>query len=251
MYLQESDPGNSRLHALDPRSRLLAATGAAICFSLMHSIGASILCLALGLLLCVTCCRSPASVLRRILPANLFILFIWATVPPSISGESLLTLGPLHYSAEGLRLALLVTLKCNAILLSFLALIDGLGIPLIGSALEGLRVPPKLVFLFLFTCRYIHVIGEEWQKLRAAAKLRGFRPRTSLHTYRTIANMLGLVFVNSFDRSHRIYEAMLLRGFRGSFHTVTELKAARADVLFSALFFCLLLGMVLSDLYLG
>ena len=33
--------------------------------------------------------------------------------------------------------------------------------------------------------------------------------------------MLGMVFVHSFDRSVRVYEAMILRGFSGRFQSVT------------------------------
>lgn len=235
--------------ALDPRTLLLAAAGAALVFSLLQSpaVACAAALLALGLALAQ---RQPLGLLlKRLALANFFILFIWLTVPVTVPGESLVSLGPLSLSREGLALALGVTLKCNAILLCFLALLADLDVPLAGYALERLRVPAKLVFLFLFTCRYIHVIGEEWQKLQTAAKLRGFVARSSLHTYRTIGNMLGLTLVNSLDRSRRIYEAMLLRGFNGEFHTVAELKTAGRDILFGSAFFITLAALLAADFY--
>jgi cobalt/nickel transport system permease protein len=69
-----------------------------------------------------------------------------------------------------------------------------------------------------------------------------------MHTYRTLGNMLGLIFVNSYDRSRRIHEAMLLRGFNGVFHTVAELRAGRRDRLFCVFFFTILLGIAGLDL---
>ena len=57
---------------------------------------------------------------------------------------------------------------------------------LIYLALDRLGAPPRLVFLFLFTYRYLHVLTGEWQRLLTAAKLRGFIPRTNMHTYRTL-----------------------------------------------------------------
>ena len=235
---------------LDPRTLLLAATGAAVCFSLVQNIGLA--CAGLGLALVLFAARKPPLLptLKRLAIANLFILFLWATLPLTVPGTSLASLGPLSVSREGVDLALSVTVKCNAILLCILVFIADLSLPLIGYALERLRFPSKLVFLFLFTCRYIHVIGDEWQKLQISARLRGFLPRTSLHTYRTIGNMLGLTVINSIDRSRRIYEAMLLRGFKNSFHTVTELQAARIDYVFSFLFFFALAGLLAADLYL-
>jgi cobalt/nickel transport system permease protein len=241
-------PRPSLVQRLDPRARLLAAGGAAIVFALLHSVAMAVVALAFGLALAGLARPDPGRLLRRLLAANGFILFLWLTVPPSLPGEVLCSLGPLHYSREGLRLALLVSLKANAILLCFLALLEGLPLPLVGCALDRLRLPPKLVFLFLFTCRYIHVIAEERQKLWTAAALRGFAPRASMHTYRTLGNLLGLIFVNSYDRSRRVHEAMLLRGFNGVFHTVTELQARRRDRLFCVFFFTILLGIAGLDI---
>ena len=206
--------------------------------------------LALALILVVAGKQPLIPLLKHLALANFFILFLWATVPFTAPGEALFRIGPLSASREGLALALSVTVKCNAILLFFFALVADLSLPLIGYSLKRLRVPVKLVFLFLFTCRYIYVIGEEWQKLQTSAKLRGFSPRTSLHTYGTIGNMLGLTVINSIDRSKRIYEAMLLRGFNGMFHAVADLNAARRDVFFGVLFFSVLMCLLTADIYL-
>lgn len=237
--------GESRSVRLDPRTLVIAVTGAAFCFSLIQHLSVSVLCLALSLAVTVARRPAPLPLLRHLAMANVFILFIWLTVPLTVPGESVATLGPLEWSREGVRLALSITVKCNAILLMFLALMDGVDLQQVGGALERLRVPAKLVFLFLLTCRYIHVVRDEWQRLQTAAKLRGFAPKNSFHTYRTIANMLGLTFVNAFDRSHRIYEAMMLRGFNGAFHTVAESRSTRADAVF-AFFFLAGLGFLLA-----
>lgn len=188
--------------------------------------------------------------LKRLAAANFFILFLWVTVPFSVPGESWITLGPLNISGEGIALAFSVTVRCNAILLCFLVLVADLDISLIGDALKQLRIPVKLVFLFLFTCRYIHVIRDEWQRLQTAASLRSFVPRTSLHTYRTFGNMLGLTVINSLDRAKRIHEAMLLRGFNGTFHMVSDPKTTRGDVVFTAVFFAFLSSLLFFDIYL-
>lgn len=239
----------SSLRRADPRALILTATGASFCFSFIQNITVACACLALVTALAAVCRQPWRLLLKRLAVANFLILFIWLTVPWTVPGESVVTVGPLHVSREGLVLAALVTIKCNAILLVFLVFVADLNLPLIGYALERLRVPVKLIFLFLFTCRYIHVIGEEWKKLQTATALRGFLPRTSMHTYGTIANMLGLTVINSIDRSHRIYEAMLLRGFTGTFHTVTELKAGTRDIVFTASFFFILVCLLSTDIY--
>ncbi|MCC8189337.1 MAG: cobalt ECF transporter T component CbiQ [Planctomycetes bacterium] len=236
-----------RFGALDPRALLLAATGAALVFSCLRTPAVAGGCLLLAVALAGAVRLPPGPILKQLAVVNVFILFLWLTVPLTIPGDCVARLGPLCWSREGLRLAALVTLKCNAIVLVGITLTAGMELPLIGCALERLWVPAKLVFLFLFTCRYIHVIGHEWHRLRTAADLRGFVPRTSLHTYRTFGNMLGLTFINAIDRSHRIYEAMLLRGFDGTFHTVTELRSRRRDRIFLLVFFLFLAAVLLLD----
>ena len=206
----------------DQRGRLIAAAAAAFVFSAMQSwtvLAAGALC---AILLAALARYPLALLLRHLAPANFFLLFLLLTVPWSMPGHAAFSIGPLDFSREGLSLAGSAAVKCNIILVVFLVLMRGMEIAGMGAALERLKAPPKMVFLLLFTFRHIHVIGSEWKRMQAAAALRGFHARTSLHTYRTIASMLGMTVVSSIERSRRAYEAMLLRGFCGSFHTAEE-----------------------------
>lgn len=238
----------SRLGGLDPRTRLLSAFGMAVVFSVIRDPALLGMCLAFSVVL-VAACRLPViPLLKGLALANVFVLFMAATLPLTVPGTPLAQWGPLGWSREGLELALALAVRSNAVLLSFFALVGGMGLPRIGCALAELRVPEKLVFLFLFTSRYIHVIGEEWTRLRTAARLRGFVPDNSRHTYRTLAHLLGLTFIGGLDRARRIHEAMLLRGFRGSFRTITELRSRPADGVVLTLVAAGLAGLVLWDL---
>ena len=173
-------------------------------------------------------------VLRRLAVVNVFIAFLWLTVPLTSGGDVIAAWGPLEGQPRGGAAdPASVTIKSNAIVMTFLALVATMDSPTIGYALERLRFPSKLVFLFLFTYRYLHVIADEWHKLHGAARLRGFAPKTNMHTYRTFGNMLGMVFVHSFDRSVRVYEAMILRGFSGRFQSVTAFRATSRDAVFA------------------
>ncbi len=235
------------LRHTDPRALLLAAGGAAFVISALQSVAVSSVTLVLSAILSVVFWPPWRLLLKRLAAANGFLLFLLLTLPWTIAGENVFTLGFLNFSREGITLTALVTLKCNAIALVFITLTAGMDIPLVGYALEQLRLPRKLVFLFLFTCRYIHLIGEEWKKLQTATALRGFIPRTSLHTYKTVGSMLGLTIMNSVERSRKIYEAMLMRGFVGQFFTLTEFRAQTRDIVFVLFFFLILLCLLGAD----
>lgn len=242
--------GHSAIHALDPRFRVAAAFTGAVCLAVVHTLPAACLGLALALLLLIASRPPLRPVLRRLAVVNVFIVFLWLTVPLTAGGGTLAVWGPFEVSRQGVLLTLLVTVKSNAIVLLFLSLVATMDSPTIGHALERLRFPSKLVFLFLFTYRYLHVIADEWNRLSVAARLRGFVPRTDMHTYRSLASMLGMVFVQSYDRSVRVYEAMILRGFAGRFRSVAAFHATPRDAAFAAAAFAGMAGLVALDLYL-
>ena len=241
--------GQSVIHGLDPRVRLAMAALFAVCVALLRDQAAAGAALALaGTTLAAS--RPPLGLLaRRLALVNAFVLFLWLTVPATMPGDPALAVGPLTFSRQGLDLVLLVTLKSNAIVLAFLALAATMVSPVMGHALGRLGVPPKLVFLFLFTYRYLHVIAAEWQRLVTAARLRGFVPRTGMHTYRTIGHLLAMVLVNSFDRSGRVYQAMVLRGFEGRFVSVTRFLARPKDLLFAVAWTAATAGLAAMDLF--
>ena len=250
MFEEPFAQGHSLVHSLDPRFRLAAAFVGAACLAVLRTLEAAGLGFGLSALLLVLSRPALRPVFRRLAVVNVFIVFLWLTVPLTSGGEALAVWGPLEISRTGVLLTLLVTVKSNAIVMLFLALVATMDSPTIGYALERLRFPSKLVFLFLFTYRYLHVIAAEWRKLQVAARLRGFVPRTNLHTYRSIANMLGMVFVHSFDRSVRVYEAMILRGFSGRFQSVAVFQATARDWAFVVILFASAAGLVVLDCYL-
>lgn len=247
MFDEPFAAGDTVIHRLDPRFRLAAAALGAVCLAVVRRPETAALGLALTALLLALSRPPVGALLRRVLVVNLFIAFLWLTVPATLPGDPVAAWGPLSLSRQGVALATLVTLKSNAILFLFLALVASMPSPTIGHALERLRCPSKLVFLFLFTYRYIHVIADEHRRLNTAARLRGFVPRTSLRTYRTVGQILGMVLARSYDRSTRVYEAMSLRGFEGRFQSVAGFRAAWPDGLFLAVAGAGLIGLTLMD----
>ena len=231
---------DSFIQQIDPRMRVLLAVLLAVALALLRQMTACCLGLGLGCVL-LGLAQAPLGPLwRRLVAINMFILFLWLVTPWTTPGAVVWQWHFIQVSREGVYLSLLVTLKSNAIACVFLALVASLPAATLGHALERLGCPDKLVFLFLFTGRYIHLLAGEWQDLMTAARLRGFRPRTNLHTYRTVSSLLGLLLVRSHDRAQRTHEAMRLRGFSGRFHSLDSFCLRPVDVYFAlATVFCL------------
>ncbi|MHC1789120.1 cobalt ECF transporter T component CbiQ [Solidesulfovibrio sp.] len=224
--------GTSAIHRLDARCRVAACLLLSLTAALARSDQAPLVILAAGLLLTVLSGASLGLVLRRTAAVNVFIVFLWLFLPVSTPGEALWQGLGLTVTREGVGLAFLVTLKANAVFFCVLSLLATIPAPALGRAMTALGVPAKFSFLFVFTYRYLHVIAEEYERLVTAARLRGFVPATDGRTYRTYAALLAMVLVRSYDRSQRVYQAMLLRGFTGVFPCLVRFRAGRRDVVF-------------------
>ncbi|NJB67120.1 cobalt/nickel transport system permease protein [Desulfobaculum xiamenense] len=226
--------GTSPVHALDPRVKITAATAFSVVVAVSQHPHTLYAALAVSVALLAAARLDARPVLRRLLGVNAFIAFLWLFIPFSVPGEAVLSVWKLVASREGLELAGLITLKSNAIVIAFTALIATTPVPDLGHALRKLHVPDKLGWLLIFTYRHIFLIAQEYQRLNAAMKVRGFRPRTDLHTYRSYASLIGMVLVRSWDRSERVYQAMLCRGFNGTFHSLNGFAHSTRDILFLA-----------------
>jgi cobalt/nickel transport system permease protein len=210
MHLETFAHGQSLLHRLDPRGKLGVALGFSLVVGLSQMRALAWVGLGLGVL-AVTVARLPLrELLKRLMVVNGFVVLLWAMVPWTW-GER----GP-AWDAEGLDLTIMITLKTNAVVLVLLGLVSTSPINHLFHALAHWKAPEKLVHLFLFFYRYLHVLHREYHRLQWALKVRGFRPRTDMHTWRTYAWLVGMLLVRSFDRAQRVYQAMLCRGFTGT-----------------------------------
>lgn len=229
-----SDRRRSGLEGVDPRSRVVAV----LLFSAVVAASGKLLTLgvALGLAAAATIGAGACtwSNLKRLIPVNAFVLLLFVLLPLGDAPAPLKTWGPFAQAGDGLRWALAIALKANAIVLSVEVLLAGLDGVVLGHALGQLGVPRKLTHLLLFTIRYLGVLQRESMRLRAAMKVRGFRPGVNWHTYRTIGNLVGMLLVRSLDRADRIVAAMKCRGFCGRFYLLDHFAFSARDVAFSA-----------------
>jgi len=238
--------GSTFFHKRDSRVKLVGAAAISIVLALCSSFLVAVSgCIITGILLFLSK-PDPALLLRRLIQVNFFSLFIWLTLPFTYGGGDALHVSFLNISLDGIRMAVLITLKSNGILFCFLALLATSTTVNLGHALEKLGVPRKLSFLLLFSYRQLFVIHQEYQRLQRAAKLRGFTPKNSMHTYKTYSHLFGMTLVKSWNRAERVHQAMILRGFNGRLIPLSRPQPGRADYYF--LFVMLLISLILAGL---
>ncbi|UCG05519.1 MAG: cobalt ECF transporter T component CbiQ [Desulfobacterales bacterium] len=224
--------GNSILHRIDPRMRIAAATVYSVIVALSRHFPTLATAVGASLALIMLAKLRPRDVVIRLIIVNSFTLLLWLVLPLTFQGSVAISIGPLSVYHSGLIMSAQITLKSNAILMALMALIATMTLSTLGSALNRLHLPDKIVHLLLMTYRYIFVIEQEFQRLMRAAQIRGFRPGTNLHTYKTYAYIVGMLFVRSALRADRVYKAMLCRGFKRKFYCLHQFRTGKEEWLF-------------------
>jgi cobalt/nickel transport system permease protein len=235
MHLEEFAEGTSIFHRLDPRVKFISLMPYIIVVAVMKDPKYPAIALLASCLMIVFARIDMKKLLNRLAAVNIFILLLWVFLPFSYPGDAVLRFGPLSASREGILFALSVTLKANAIILATIAILGTSEVFSLAHALVHLKVPNKLVYLFFFFYRYISVLHEEYTTLKRAISVRAFKPKSNMHTYKTYAYLVGMLIVRSYDRSQRIYNAMLCRGFTGRFPIITHFHMHTRDYVFGGL----------------
>ena len=94
-----------------------------------------------------------------------------------------------------------------------------------GIALKSLPLPAAFKESLLLAGQYIEILVSEVQRMQRAAQLRGLGGATGWLRYASAA-MIGSLYLRSLNRAERVYAAMLVRGYQGSFPLESSLKTS-------------------------
>ncbi|MCA9991215.1 MAG: cobalt ECF transporter T component CbiQ [Ardenticatenaceae bacterium] len=114
-------------------------------------------------------------------------------------------------------------------------------------ALRHLYVPQPIVSIISFMYRYMFVMVDEAGRLMRAREARSARPPggggggSIAWRARVTGNMAGQLFLRSYERSDRVYNAMLARGYQGHLLTINQHQMKRQDWLIGGLALLVLL----------
>ncbi|OLP15875.1 cobalt ECF transporter T component CbiQ [Leptolyngbya sp. 'hensonii'] len=130
-------------------------------------------------------------------------------------GDVLWSWGPLTITTLGLTI--LGSVSCKTVLslwtLNILTLTTSVSSLL--QAMVALRTPPLLVAILASMYRYLAVLVDEFTAMRRAALARNLMAGQGYHHRLLIGNMIGILFIRTYDRGERVHQAMLSRGYTG------------------------------------
>lgn len=247
MIKESFTDGKSIIHQLDPRIKIIVAAFFSIVVAVSSTWGLLLMALFFCFILIAMARLNLKKFIMRLIIVNGFILFLWFFLPFTYPGRAAFSIGPLTATWEGIHYGLLITIKSNVIIIACIGLLSTSSVFSLVHALNHLHLPEKLIQIFFFNYRYIHVLNLEYQNMMKTLKVKCFRPGTNIRTYKTFANLVAMLILKSYDRAERVYKAMLCRGFRGRYFVLDHFCVTGKDLAIGATMFLFILGMILCE----
>jgi cobalt/nickel transport system permease protein len=232
MHLPEIDKYahlNSPLHSWDPRVKIISL----LCLVLSIVLVNNLFLAGLGLLLAVALVILSRIPLRFVFLhlrwVILFVLLFFIIMPLTVSGDEIVRFHFFSISRRGLEMASLIGLRALSAVLLIFPMIGTMRFNSTTAALQGLKVPNKLIQMIIFTYRYIFVVLDEMGRMLMAARARGFRSATNVRSLNTFGNIMGMLFVRSYERTEHLHRAMVSRGYDGTLRVLDQFALAKKD----------------------
>lgn len=152
-------------------------------------------------------------VLKKLLFLNLFIftifIFVW-------------------FQADFYE-AINIYLRTNIIIFfNLLLFFDSKGLDIIRGFFL-LKFPKRFISAFYFTWKMIIELQNEFKNIKISLVSRNFSNKTSLFTYQTYGNILGLLFIKSMQKTQNLKDSFDLRGFNGEIYLNSDFSLSKYD----------------------
>lgn len=216
------------VHNLDPRVKVLVAILFIVSTTLLPDGAwlAYLLSWVLVMIIGLAAHIRPWFLIKRsllVLPFILAAVTVAFTLPGTVVWH-----GPLGLTISDAGLVRFLSILCRAWISVQMAVLltATTRFPDLLHALRHLRIPAIFVSILAFMYRYLFVLADEVARLmraRAArsAKLPGQHAGRSVWWRAAVAGqMVGQLLVRSMERSDRVYQAMLARGYQGELLTM-------------------------------
>ena len=229
-------PGNSPIHRMDPRTKLLALILYIVTIFIADGLIPYVICAA-GLVAVIRISRIPLKLIMKSLkPIVIIIIFTGALNILYTPGTELFRLWIFRVTVEGIRTAItmivrILLLVASTSLLTYttspMALTDGLE-SLLGP-LKKLHVPVhEFSMMMSIALRFIPTLIEETDKIMSAQKARGadFESGNIFQRAKALVPVLVPLFISAFRRADELACAMECRLYHGGEHR-TRLHSLR------------------------
>ena len=236
-FIDEFSNIDSFISRLDPRVKIISfiLLILSIVFTRPDSFYTFCLFLLLIFILIYLSRISFSFVLKKSLIIIPFVLMIAIFIPFFKKGEiaGAYSFGSLKLSVsyDGLLILWNVFIKSFLSVLIMILLVSSTKFIDMLKALEKLRCPKLIIMIMSFMYRYIFVFIDELLIMNQAKESRMVGKKWWFNI-KTLANMIGSLFVRSYERGESVYLAMCSRGYSGAIRTLDNFCIKASDRMF-------------------
>lgn len=241
-FLDQYSDLKSPIHGLDPRIKIIAF------FSLLLAVVLTPITLwqkfaiyAVILLSLILVSEVPIKfVLKRSSVIIPFVGLVAIGLPFLGDGGGSLSSGVFTVTQSATLIFLNVLVKSWLCVLTMIALTSTTPFSKLLNGLQRLKVPTVFVIILSFMYRFVFILGDELDRMVRARDARTFTP-SWFQSLKTAGNMIGTLFLRSYERGERVYAAMRSRGYDGKIKLGQELKLGGYDISFICVFLSLVI----------
>ena len=257
-------PGNSLLHRMDPRMKLVLTLSFIVLVFLPQNWWA-LLAAGLFLLLIVGLSRLPVRLLWRSIKPVLFLVFFTAALNVLYvhEGITLFRWQFIHITTGGLQSAGFIAARIVCLIMGSSLLTYTTPPTALTDAIERLLSPLKIIklnphelaMMMTIALRFIPTLMEETDKIMSAQKARGADMESGglVQRVKALVPILIPLFVSSFRRAYDLAMAMECRCYQGGEGRtrMKKLTTAPRDWLALAAYLLVGVGIVMLNIYFG
>lgn len=249
-------PGDSYLHRLDPRTKLLAVLLYSVLIFIIRTPATFAVAAGFALVAVLLSRLAPRFLWRGLRPILIFVVIAFVLNVLLTDGESWFKLGPVTVTREGVQLGWLMAARLVLLVLfsslmtmttTPIALTDGLERVLRPFKAVGLPAA-ELALMMTIALRFIPTLLDEAERIMKAQQARGARFQVGgpLAQVRAMLPVMVPLFVASFRRADELAVAMEARGYRGGAGRtrMKELRFGYRDALAGAAALAFLAGVI-------
>jgi len=255
LNLEEYTEGNSALHRLDTRIKLVCAITAIFCIVALSHWYVPLLFFGVCFGLVIYSRAKIKVYIDRLLIPLTLITFI-GIIMPFTYGTTIIARVPLltiPVYSQGIYFGVLVFTRAISAVSVLNLLILVTPISSVMDSLAWFHVPAVLIDTMLIMFRYIGILADESTRMyRAQASRCGHSKSVGYFSKLTnIGNIAGSLLVRAFDRSIKVGNAMVSRGYTGkySLFTLEKKKLPEKDALAGSLIIIASISLVIVDAF--
>jgi cobalt/nickel transport system permease protein len=238
----------SPIQRWDPRVKTVALGLLIVSIALLKSLPMAVAALVLAAVILGISALPMHFISHGLAFVLVFLLPFFLIMPFTYPGEAAFHVIGLPFAWEGLRIAALIFMKALAIVVVSFALFGSSRFDVSMIALQRLKCPKIMVQMLLFTYRYTFLFLDEMKRMYTSMRVRGFVARLDRRTLQVFGHFVGTLLVHSFERTERVYKAMLSKGYQGELHSMVTFRSNASDYVKAAAVLTLALGLIALDM---